>query len=272
MIYTIAEGTVPINYFLAMNIKEIPAPDSIAAEGFCVKCNTVHTIRRGTAIDHCIAIMEKLRAEKRIDFDTPIEQADPLCSTDILYSRLGQMFGVLVCHDSADNEVVLKSFSYKHGGLVWDVPGWVPTLADPERYDATVEFGNSLIHPLTHKINLMEKNDPAREPLVEERKCHSHRIMDDLYNLYHAHNFCGEERLLEEIFHSDQPKMPMGTGDCCAPKLLNYAARQGLTPISMAEFYWGKSSHDGLRIEGEFYSACERRCQPILGFMLCGIE
>jgi len=226
----------------------------------------------GTAIDHCYEMMDKLRTEQRVDFDFPLEESNPLCSTDILYSRLGQMFGVLVCHDSFGKEVVLKAFSYKHGGLVWHVSGWVPTLADPDAYDATVEFGNSLIHPLTAQINLLEKTDPCREPLVEERKRHSHRIMDDLYNLYRVQNCVGEHKLLHEVFYSDQPKMPMGTGDCCAPKLLNHAALLGLKPISMAEFYWGKSSHDGLRNEGFFYPACTRRCQPILGFFLCGIE
>ncbi len=254
-----------------MKKNEIPSPDTIAAEGFCHSCGKVHSISMGTAIDHCLAMMERLGETRRIDYDVPCDLANPLCSTDILYSRLGQMFGVLVCENQAGEEVVLKAFSYKHGNL-WRVDGWVPTLADPDIYDATVEFGNSLIHPLTHKINAMEKNNPAREPLIEERKLHSHRIMDDLYNLYHVQNFRGEQHLLHEVFHSKQPKMPMGTGDCCAPKLLNHAARLGLKPISMAEFYWGKSSHDGLRNEGVFYPACERRCQPILGFMLCGIE
>lgn len=248
---------------------QLPSPETIAAEGFCRKCGIKHSIRMGTAIKHCVDIMEKLHDMKRIDFDSYV--ADSRCSTDILYSRLGQMFGVLVCRNQVGEEVILKAFSYKHNNL-WYVPGWVPALADPHEYDSTVEFGNTLIHPLTDRINSMEKDDPERVPLVEERKKHSHRIMDDLYNLYHVKNFCGEERILHEVFDSQQPKMPMGTGDCCAPKLLNYAARNGLTPISMAEFYWGKSSHDGLRNEGVFYSACERRCQPIMGFMLCGIE
>lgn len=259
------------NLFWDMRTIEIPSPDTVAATGFCHTCGKSHSILMGTAIVHCLDIMEKLEVTKRIDYDISEDLANPLCSTDILYSRLGQMFGVLVCIDQWGNEVVLKAFSYKHNNL-WRVDGWVPTLADPDVYDATVELGNSLIHPLTDKINCMDKNDPAREPLIEERKKHSHRIMDDLYSLYKVQNFRGETCLLSDVFHSLQPKMPMGTGDCCAPKLLNHAALHGLIPVSMAEFYWGKSSHDGLRNEGVFYPACERRCQPILGFMLCGAE
>ena len=59
-------------------------------------------------------------------------------------------------------------------------------------------------------------------------------------------------------------------GECCAPKLLNHAALNGLKPLSMAEFYWGSGPQVGSRISGEFYESCEARCQPILGYMLCG--
>ena len=65
--------------------------------------------------------------------------------------------------------------------------------------------------------------------------------------------------------------IPTGTGDCCAPKLLHYAASQGLKPIAMAEFWWG-DGETGRKIQGEFYGACEERCQPLMGFMLAGLS
>jgi tRNA pseudouridine32 synthase / 23S rRNA pseudouridine746 synthase len=64
--------------------------------------------------------------------------------------------------------------------------------------------------------------------------------------------------------------IPTGTGDCCAPKLLHYAATHQLKPISMAEFWWGEDSRD--KRQGEFYGACVERCQPLMGFMLAGIS
>jgi tRNA pseudouridine32 synthase/23S rRNA pseudouridine746 synthase len=64
----------------------------------------------------------------------------------------------------------------------------------------------------------------------------------------------------------------MGVGECCAPKLLNYAALNGLKPLGLSEFYWGKENKSGTRKHGEFYPACAEKCQPILGFMLCGIK
>jgi tRNA pseudouridine32 synthase/23S rRNA pseudouridine746 synthase len=59
-----------------------------------------------------------------------------------------------------------------------------------------------------------------------------------------------------------------GTGDCCAPKLLHAAQRAGLRPLAMAEVWFGAPIHG--RVEGCAYDACQERCQPLLGFMLCG--
>jgi tRNA pseudouridine32 synthase/23S rRNA pseudouridine746 synthase len=33
--------------------------------------------------------------------------------------------------------------------------------------------------------------------------------------------------------------LPTGSGDCCAPKLLAWAARAGLRPLALAELWWG---------------------------------
>ena len=66
--------------------------------------------------------------------------------------------------------------------------------------------------------------------------------------------------------------LPTGTGDCCAPKLLHYAATHNLKPLAMAEFWWGESSVNGEKIQGEFYGACVERCQPLMGFLLSGLK
>lgn len=41
---------------------------------------------------------------------------------------------------------------------------------------------------------------------------------------------------------------------------------------AVAEFWMGAPPPSGGRTDGEFYTACEERCQPILGFMLCGLD
>jgi tRNA pseudouridine32 synthase/23S rRNA pseudouridine746 synthase len=51
---------------------------------------------------------------------------------------------------------------------------------------------------------------------------------------------------------------------------LDYAAIHNLTPLAMAEFWYGKPSPDGYKVQGEFYGACVERCQPLMGFLLSG--
>ena len=77
------------------------------------------------------------------------------------------------------------------------------------------------------------------------------------------------EKGSSDSFNQDRG-IPVGSGDCCAPKLLNYAAKRQRKPLSIAEFFWGKETHSRDRLEGEFYSSCLDKCQPLLGFMLCG--
>lgn len=91
--------------------------------------------------------------------------------------------------------------------------------------------------------------------------------MKDIQALYNLTNFRGETRSLTDIFPTIG--IPTGTGECCAPKLLNHAALNGLTPLGLSEFYFGKESKSGEKQHGVFYPACAEKCQPILGFLLC---
>ena len=65
---------------------------------------------------------------------------------------------------------------------------------------------------------------------------------------------------------------PGGTGDCCAPKLLQYAYQHGLKPVCMAEFWWGAPTKTELRQHLNYYPACRGKCKPILSWMLQGLE
>lgn len=65
---------------------------------------------------------------------------------------------------------------------------------------------------------------------------------------------------------------PSGTGDCCAPKLLQYAFKMGMRPLCMAEFWMGESPKEEIRVEGNFYPACSAKCKPLLQHMLQGMD
>ena len=67
-------------------------------------------------------------------------------------------------------------------------------------------------------------------------------------------------------------KPPAGAGECAAPKLLQFALKNNLKPISIAEFWWGNPTKDQLKKHLHFYPACQSKCQPILEYMLNNFE
>ncbi|WP_171843570.1 RluA family pseudouridine synthase [Nostoc sp. NIES-3756] len=103
--------------------------------------------------------------------------------------------------------------------------------------------------------------------LKQKRKSLSRQLQAQMHAAYSLMNFLGQSVSLQQLMPSG---LPTGTGDCCAPKLLHYAATHGLKPLAMAEFWWGSSSQD--KIQGEFYGACAERCQPLMGFLLSGLK
>ncbi len=105
--------------------------------------------------------------------------------------------------------------------------------------------------------------------LKEKRKELSRNLQLQMQNAYSLTNFAGLTLSLSNVIEKDY--IPTGTGDCCAPKLLHYAANNNLKPLAMAEFWWGKDSVSSNKIKGHFYPACEDRCQPLMGFLLSGI-
>ncbi|MEP0885090.1 pseudouridine synthase [Trichocoleus sp. ST-U3] len=126
---------------------------------------------------------------------------------------------------------------------------------------------NKVLQPLKE---LIEATQARMRELKKQRKELSRELQTQMHAAYSLTNFAGESLSLQELMPGGS--MPTGTGDCCAPKLLHYAATHGLKPLAMAEFWWGSSSADGDKIQGEFYGACAERCQPLMGFLLSGWE
>jgi len=247
------------------------SPESSGCMGYCSDCGRSHGLPSQKAIPHALLLMTQLREQGRFDFELPPAEANPLLSTHVLYTAMrGKMFGVLVCEDAGGKEVVLRAFSGKHNGL-WNVSGWVPPLMDEQRFNERIESGNVDIHPLTDLVLRLEKGSADWSRAVAERKVASQKVLVDLYTLYEVHNFKNEKRSLAGAFRI-QKGIPNGTGDCCAPKLLNHAAKNKLKPLSIAEFFWGKETASGSKTEGAFYPSCTDKCQPLLGFMLCGAD
>ncbi len=124
---------------------------------------------------------------------------------------------------------------------------------------------DQVLLPLREIITLA---DSKMQILKQQRRELSRTLQTQMHNAYVLTNFAGETRSLRELI--TEGAMPTGMGDCCAPKLLHYAATHNLIPLAMAEFWWGSPSLDGYKIQGEFYGACVERCQPLMGFLLSG--
>ena len=109
--------------------------------------------------------------------------------------------------------------------------------------------------------------------LQRKRKQMSDELQRWLFSCYRMLNAKGEERDLIDIFREYTHAMPpAGAGDCCAPKLLQYAYLHRLRPVCMAEFWWGESPASEIRHHLHYYPACRSKCLPILTHMLKGLD
>jgi tRNA pseudouridine32 synthase/23S rRNA pseudouridine746 synthase len=108
--------------------------------------------------------------------------------------------------------------------------------------------------------------------LKKERKEKSNYLQQTLFSKYAFLNLQKELKNLLDVFNDPAIKPPAGSGECSAPKLLQYAFANDLKPISMAEFWWGISPKSAVRQHKNYYPACQSRCKPILTHMLQGIK
>lgn len=109
--------------------------------------------------------------------------------------------------------------------------------------------------------------------LKQRRRLMSEALQKRIFNLFVVHNALGQSMTLAQVFdRATGHEPPAGAGECAGPKLLEYAYRHGLTPLCMAEFWWGRSPLAEIRCHGHYYPACHSKCGPILGFMLQGLD
>lgn len=122
--------------------------------------------------------------------------------------------------------------------------------------------------------------------LKQLRKTLSDTLQQWLFSQFRMQNHEGKMKDLLEIFRDaalrDYPQAtlatsriaalkmvpPAGSGECCEPKLLQYAYLHGYRPLQMAMFWWGESPKEEIRHHLQFYPACNGKCKPILHWML----
>ena len=109
--------------------------------------------------------------------------------------------------------------------------------------------------------------------LKEIRRTKSNALQREIFNQYVFLNGLGQQQVLSDCFPDfDLRHPPSGSGDCAAPKLLQFAYNNELEPVCMGEFWWGAAPVKEVRKHGYFYPSCASRCRPILGHMLQGLD
>ena len=152
-----------------------------------------------------------------------------------------------------------------------------------KRYAALLQAAEAEVEAYNRKI----------AELKSTRKRKSDQLQRWLFSQFIFQNARGERKDLLSIFrnyyllHSPQSVLathfatmgeqitlfpPSGTGECCEPKLLQYAFTHGMRPVEMAMFWWGEPPKTEIRQHGQFYPACNGKCKPLLTWMLKGMN
>ena len=188
----------------------------------------------------------------------------------------GKMFGVLVVRTPEGTTGWLAAFSGNLAGSnhhEYFVPP-VYDLLDPNGYFKQEEARISSLNVILNGVkDLEDTNENKINQLEKERKTRSIALQQWIFQKFRLRNALGEEQDINEIFDQLAHRLPpAGTGECAAPKLLQYAYLQGLHPLAMAEFWWGNSPKGEIRRHGHYYPSCRHKCEPILNYMLQGLD
>ena len=210
----------------------------------------------------------------------------------------GVMLGALVCKDKNGNEVKLvtnsgnakkiengkrKTENDFFGEIVFVEP-----VVSAEEIENALAENDKEIHEITKEIQKLKENPTEGNTahcslLTAHLKQLCSASLSKVHALYKFHCIDGNVRTLKEIcaMYNGGKLPPTGTGDCCAPKLLDYAFAHDLMPISLAETeYTARSEEQGRakRCPEKNFSLstfhfpltppCDERCGILLPAML----
>ena len=187
----------------------------------------------------------------------------------------GVMLGSLVCVDKDGTKIVLKAVSGISFQLVEKKKLKnhivVPPIVSAKRIKRALSKNDrKRILIFSDKLKKNCENTKKNQKFTEKRQIYSGlrkklcmESLEKVFSLYEFHCANGKTKKLLEICNKNLP--PTGTGDCCAPKLLDYAFKNSLKPLSMMEVFYDKKT-DFHNLKPVY--PCEERCSLILPEML----
>ncbi len=172
----------------------------------------------------------------------------------------GVMLGVLVCKDKNGEKVNLVTNSGNakqlkiEAQMKADAGSFiiVDSIVSAEQIEEALSENDKEIHEITEKLKTTDSIDLRK---LREKLCS--QSLEKVHALYKFHCSDGKIRTLKEIceMYNGEKLPPTGTGDCCAPKLLDYAFAHDLTPVSLAETNYNYSAAEDYRVRD--CSGCE---------------
>ena len=183
----------------------------------------------------------------------------------------GKMLGVLLCADGT----ILRAYSGVVNGLSDPDGYFVPPIYDlaaPDdfylRKDAEISEINRKIGEIEALADVPNPHDTLTQ-LRQMRREMSIALQREIFSHFDVFSADGTYRNIVQIFADAKRGLPPGgAGECAAPRLLQAAFKRGLTPVALAEFWYGRSPKGIRRRHGQVYPSCIEKCSPILSFML----
>ena len=182
----------------------------------------------------------------------------------------GKMIGLLLCKDSQGKVIILRAYS----GIV-DIQDngqyFVPPVYDLSRPDDFYQQEDEEISAINRSLRDGSVTADEEHRLKARRKELSQALQLKIFSHFNFRSPSGEYKNIIDIFSEAKRGLPPGgTGECAAPRLLNYANQNGLSSVALAEFWYGASPKNILRVHRQFYPSCIEKCSPILAFLTNG--
>ena len=146
--------------------------------------------------------------------------------------------------------MTLKAFSGKLNGH-WSVEGWAPALYATEQYGGAPEdipqfakLQRDVAAAMAHEADLLSGTDDDDRVNAEvvasvkhNRQNLSRHAMQMLRSTQVVHNYRGECRTISQAFLGGEDKSaPVGTGDCCATKLVSWLGHLDCVRLALQSF------------------------------------
>ena len=196
--------------------------------------------------------------------------------------NLGVMLGCLVGYKPESKERIIvyavsgnryilkKSVSVPKDSCKYFI---APPLVSYKKAQNALKKNDKQIHQLSDKINSIKNNGTLLgenlEALEKQRTKLTDESLHKIFKLFKFNKYDGKKITLNKIIDEHNGKLPpTGTGECCAPKLINFAFKKNIRILSMTELYYGSSKN---KESLSAYPPCDERCGYILPYIL-GLE